>query len=58
MNDFYISGIIEPPIGYLVITDSFRVPIYKPIKRYYRLMMRLFLGWEYESYKADKEQTE
>ncbi len=60
MSDFYISEMIEPPtpIGYLVITDGFRVAIYKPIKRFHRLMMRLFLGWEYEPYMADKEQTE
>ncbi len=56
MTDFYISEIIEPPIGHLVITDSFRVAVYKPIKRFHRLMLKLFFGWTYEPYqKGSKE---
>lgn len=56
MNDSNISVIIELPIGYLVITDNFRVAIYKPIKRFHRLMLKLFFGWTYEPYqKGGKE---
>jgi hypothetical protein len=48
MSDFYISKMIESPIGHLVITDSFRVAVYKPINRFHRLMMKLCFGWTYE----------
>ena len=52
MNEFE-----REPIGYLIISEYLKVAIYKPINRFHRLMMKLWLGWTYEPcQKGDKEE--
>lgn len=55
MPTFQIEPMPEP-IGYLIVQGNIRVAIHKPIKRFHRLMLKLFFGWTYESYqKGGKE---
>lgn len=56
MPTFQIEPMLEQPIGYLIIQGNIRVAIHKPIKRFHRLMLKLFFGWTYEPYqKGGKE---
>ena len=51
MPTFQIEPMFEQPIGYLIVQGDIRVAIYKPIKRFHRLMLKLCFGWTYEPYQ-------